>query len=251
MNPLTVRDVVIGEGSPKICVPIVAHTAKELEESLAQVARTEYDMVEFRADFYFEEDAGALKRIREAVGNCPLVYTIRTSEEGGEIEIPEDEYEARILRAAPLIDLADIQLERLHMDTQNGQLHSRIIPRLHEAGVKVIGSWHCFTHTPDVHQMIGKMKAMQEEDCDISKIAVMPQNRSDVVKLILASLEMMDRHADRPYITMSMGSLGRITRAGASFTGSCISFGMAGESSAPGQIPASQLRQVLRVLECR
>ena len=32
MNPLTVRDVVIGEGSPKICVPIVAHTAKELEE---------------------------------------------------------------------------------------------------------------------------------------------------------------------------------------------------------------------------
>ena len=248
MNPVTVRNLVLGDGDPKICVPVVAHTAGELQQSLAAVARTEYDMVEFRADFYFDDDAEALKRIRDSVGNCPVIYTIRTSEEGGEIAIAEDEYEARILRAAPMIDLADIQLERLHMETQNGTLHSRIIPKLHEAGVKVIGSWHCFTHTPDVHLMIGKMKAMQDEDCDISKIAVMPQNRSDVVKLILASLEMMDRHADRPYITMSMGSLGRITRAACSFTGSCVTYGMAGESSAPGQIPASRLGQMLNVL---
>ena len=77
---------------------------------------------------------------------------------------------------------------------------------------------------------------------------IMAQDRADVAELIFASLEMLDTYADRPFITMSMGSLGKITRAAGSFTGSCITFGMAGTGSAPGQIPAPQLRQMLKIL---
>lgn len=249
MEPVVVRDVVLGDGVPKICVPIVAHTASELEEALGAVNPEDCELVEFRADFYFEDDIPALKKIRERMGDRPLIYTIRTIEEGGEIEISEEDYEARILAASPYIDMADIQLERLHMKLENGTvLDSRIIPKLHERGVKVICSWHDYTKTPDAGDLIRKMTRMQEEGCDIPKIAVMARDRADVAELIFASLEMLDTYADRPFITMSMGTLGKITRAAGSFTGSCITFGMAGKGSAPGQIPASQLRQMLKIL---
>ena len=248
MEPVVVRDVVLGDGVPKICVPIVAHTMAQLDEAIDAINPADCDLVEFRADFYFEDDIPALKKIRHRMGNCPVIFTIRTKEEGGEIEIAEDEYEARILAASPYIDMADIQLERLHMKMQNEILHIRIIPKLHERGVKVICSWHDFAKTPDAGDLIRKMMTMQEEGCDISKIAVMAQDRADVAELIFASLEMLDTYADRPFITMSMGSLGKITRAAGSFTGSCITFGMAGTGSAPGQIPAPQLRQMLKIL---
>ena len=125
MNPITVRDLVLGDGNPKICVPVVAHTAQELEAALDAIDLQSCDLVEFRADFYFEEDLHALSRIRERIGERPILYTIRTKEEGGEIEIPEDVYEARILAAAPYTDLADIQLGRLHTKMSNKALHSR------------------------------------------------------------------------------------------------------------------------------
>ena len=248
MKPVVVRDVVLGDGVPKICVPIVAHTAAQLDEAIDAIDPADCDLVEFRADFYFEDDIPALKKIRDRMGDRPVIYTIRTKEEGGEIEIAEDEYEARILDASPYIDMADVQLERLHMKMQNETLHSRIIPKLHERGVKVICSWHDFEKTPDAGDLIRRMMTMQEEGCDISKIAVMAQDRADVAELIFASLEMLDTYADRPFITMSMGNLGKITRAAGSFTGSCITFGMAGTGSAPGQIPAPQLRQMLKIL---
>ena len=248
MKPVVVRDVVLGDGVPKICVPIVAHTAAQLDEAIDAIDPADCDLVEFRADFYFEDDIPALKKIRDRLGNCPVIYTIRTKEEGGEIEIAEDEYEARILAASPYIDMADVQLERLHMKMQNETLHSRIIPKLHERGVKVICSWHDFVKTPDAGDLIRRLVTMQEEGCDISKIAVMAQDRADVAELIFASLEMLETYADRPFITMSMGNLGKVTRAAGSFTGSCITFGMAGTGSAPGQIPAPQLRQMLKIL---
>lgn len=50
---------------------------------------------------------------------------------------------------------------------------------------------------------------MQELDADIPKIAVMPQNKKDVLTLLSATEEMASEYADRPIITMSMaGAIG-------------------------------------------
>ncbi len=248
MNTVTVRDLVLGEGLPKICVPIVAHTYAELEAALDEIDPDACDLVEFRADFYFEEDFPALERIREKIGNRPLLYTIRTKEEGGEIDLSQEAYEARTLAAAEWIDLADIQLGRIHFAASRSAVHSSVVHRLHEKGVKVVGSWHDFDRTPPTEKLILAVKQMQEEGCDICKIAVMPENRQDVIRLIRASLQLQEQEADRPFITLSMGNLGRITRAAGNFTGSCITYGMAGKQSAPGQINAGLLRDILRAL---
>ena len=85
-------------------------------------------------------------------------------------------------------------------------------------------------------------------NADIPKIAVMPQNRKDVLTLLAATEEMATNYADRPIITMSMAGTGLISRLSGEVFGSCLTFGTAGNISAPGQIDALKLRSVLHIL---
>lgn len=251
MKAVKVRDLILGDGIPKICVPVIAHNFRELEHALEVLKESSYDLAEFRADFYFEEEDLALSAIRETVGNKPVLYTIRTMEEGGEIEISDDSYRRRNLAAARFADLVDVQLKRLHVQADNTQLHSDLVRRLHEAGTKVVISWHDFEQTPEKEQLVETFCAMQREGCDIAKIAVMPGSRMDVLELMAASVEMLEEKAKVPFITMSMGTLGKVTREAGAFTGSCVTFGTAGAMSAPGQIPADLLRKTLKALDAQ
>ena len=52
MNPVIVRNVRIGEGMPKICVPIVDTTRAEIVESGKRISAAGADIVEWRADWY-------------------------------------------------------------------------------------------------------------------------------------------------------------------------------------------------------
>ena len=55
--------------------------------------------------------------------------------------------------------------------------------------------------------------------------------------------------AERPLITMSMGALGTVSRLCGELTGSCLTFGSLSQASAPGQVPAGQLAEILTLLE--
>jgi 3-dehydroquinate dehydratase-1 len=48
---------------------------------------------------------------------------------------------------------------------------------------------------------------------------------------------------------MSMGKLGAVSRFTGSVFGSALTFGTVGKSSAPGQIPAVKLKELLSFLE--
>ena len=66
---------------------------------------------------------------------------------------------------------------------------------------------------------------MQELGADIPKIAVMPQNKQDVLTLLAATEEMNRNHADRPIITMSMAGTGVVSRLCGEVFGSALTFG--------------------------
>ena len=89
---------------------------------------------------------------------------------------------------------------------------------------------------------------MQELGADIPKIAVMPQNKKDVLILLSATREMSEEHADRPIITMSMAGTGVISRLCGEVFGSALTFGAAGKASAPGQMGVEDLKTVLELL---
>jgi 3-dehydroquinate dehydratase-1 len=89
---------------------------------------------------------------------------------------------------------------------------------------------------------------MQDLGADIPKIAVMPQNKKDVLTLLAATEEMASEYADRPIITMSMAGTGVISRLAGEVFGSALTFGAAAKASAPGQMGVEDLKQVLTLL---
>ena len=124
-----------------------------------------------------------------------------------------------------------------------------IIEGAHAHGVKVVASNHDFDKTPDKDDIVGRLVKTQELGADIPKIAVMPQCKKDVLTLLEATREMAEEHADRPIITMSMAGTGLISRLCGEVFGSALTFGAVGKASAPGQMNASDLREILTLID--
>ena len=249
MRTVSVRDVIIGEGAPKVCVPIVGTTQEEILQEARIAAASPADMAEFRADCYEDVlDHGKLEEIltgiRHILGDMPLLMTLRTQEEGGCIEVSDSEYSEINIRASRsgAVDLIDVELFR------GDKAVSGIVESAHEAGVRAIASSHDFKRTPSGDEIINRLCRMQETGADIIKIAVMPQTRGDVIRLIAAADEMITRYADRPLIIISMGEEGVITRVAAEAFGSAVTFGCASRPSAPGQIGACELKETVTAL---
>ena len=219
-----VRGVRIGEGIPKIIVPIVEATREEIIRKAESLAGVRKDIVEWRADW--------------------LLFTFRTLKEGGEKAIEPQDYAALNISAAKsgLVDLIDVEI------FTGDKIVKEIIETAHEAGVKIVGSSHDFARTPEKDEIVGRLRRMQQLGADIPKIAVMPRNRKDVLTLLLATEEMAAEYADRPIITMSMSGTGLISRLCGEVFGSSCTFGAVGKTSAPGQMNAEDLDTVLELI---
>lgn len=244
-----VRKLVIGEGKTKVIVPIVGKTRAEIVEKAASFKDYEIDMVEWRVDFYedvfeVEKLVETAKQLRSALGeDMPLLYTFRTADEGGEKPIDHAAYTAlnKAVAESGYVDLVDVQI------FEGDDVVRENIDNIHAAGCKVVGSNHDFHKTPEKAELVRRLTKMSDMGCDIPKIAVWPQNRSDVLELFAATVEANDT-IDRPLITMSMSPIGGISRLAGEIFGSSMTFGMVGKASAPGQIPVEKLQSVLTVL---
>lgn len=89
---------------------------------------------------------------------------------------------------------------------------------------------------------------MQKAGADLLKLAAMPRDPGDVLTLLAATWQMKECYARQPVITMSMGGTGVISRLAGEIFGSALTFGAAGRASAPGQVGAKELREVLKLL---
>lgn len=244
-----VRGVRIGEGIPKICVPIVGTTRDEILAAAKSFESVKKDVVEWRADWFngvfdFAQVEAVMKELRQVLGNTPVLFTFRTANEGGEKAIEPAAYAELNKRAAAtgLIDLVDVEA------FTGDEVVRDIIESAHESGVVVVASNHDFEKTPEKDEIVRRLRKMQELGADIPKIAVMPQSRKDVLTLLSATEEMASKYADRPIITMSMSATGLISRLCGECFGSALTFGAVGKASAPGQMNASDLSEILNLI---
>lgn len=249
MNTVKVRDIEIGVGVPKIIVPIVGITKKDIIEEAKTFDTIPVDVVEWRADWFehvfeFEKVEEVLKGLREVLGNTPILMTFRTSKEGGEKAIEAEEYAELNVKAARTgyVDFVDVEI------FTGDEIVKKIIDGAHAAGVKVIASNHDFHKTPEKSDIINRLCKMQDMGADIPKIAVMPQSKRDVLVLLAATEEMVTEYADRPIITMSMAGTGVISRLCGEVFGSSMTFGAARKASAPGQMGVNDLSTILDLL---
>ncbi len=249
MNTIKVRDIEIGAGAPKIIVPIVGVTKSDIIEEAKTFDSIPVDVVEWRVDWFenvfeFDKVEEVLKELRDALGNIPILMTFRTSKEGGEKAIEPEAYAELNIKAAQTgyVDFVDVEI------FTGDEIVKKIIDGVHAEGVKVVASNHDFFKTPAKSDIIYRLRKMQDMGADIPKIAVMPQNKRDVLTLLSATEEMVTDYADRPIITMSMAGTGVISRLCGEVFGSSMTFGAAKKASAPGQMGVDDLSTVLGLL---
>ena len=249
MNTLTIRGVTLGAGRAKIIVPLVGATRAEVLAQAAALRETPPDLVEWRADFcegLCDEAAltGTARALREALGALPLLFTLRTKREGGQAEIDAETYLSCSLAVARsgCVDLIDAEL------SAGEETLRALIDGAHAAGCPVVGSRHDFSATPPRAEMVSFLRAAQSCGADIPKLAVMPRCDADVLELLCASAEFRAQYAERPFVTISMGARGAVSRVACALSGSCMTFASAGQSSAPGQLPAAELARILDLL---
>lgn len=249
MKPILVRKVEIGTGIPKICVPIVGTDRAGILDAAEKITGSAADLAEWRADWYedisdVQKTEEMLSALRATLGDMPLLFTFRTAAEGGEKAVGTEGYVKLNQQAAAsgYVDLVDVEL------SAGDDAVRKVISTAHSRDVKVIASNHDFHATPSKDEIIVRLIKMQELGADILKIAVTPQNRKDVLTLISATEEMRRLYAERPLITMSMGGTGLVSRLCGEVFGSAVTFGAVGRTSAPGQIDAEELAEVLKLL---
>ena len=249
MNTVKVRNIEIGAGIPKICVPIVGVTREEILAAAVNIKSTKADVVEWRVDWYedifdFTKIEATMQALREVLGEMPILFTFRTSKEGGEKAIETKAYVELNQNAAKtgLVDLVDVEA------FTGDDVVKAVVETAHANGVKVIASNHDFHKTPAKEEIVSRLRKMQDLGADIPKIAVMPQNKKDVLTLLAATEEMAREYADRPIITMSMSGTGVISRLCGEVFGSALTFGAVGKVSAPGQMGIGDLTTVLGLL---
>jgi len=249
-QPIQLHGQPIADGKfPLVCTPLVGRTLDALMIELAIVLPKQPDVLEWRVDFF--EAIGdtaavitAAQVIKQAAGNIPVLFTRRSTIEGGEkIAINEAQVIAMYTAVCErkCIDLVDYEMAN---DAAN-------IVRVRTAAkandIKLVLSYHNFSSTPNLETLATKFLAAEQLGADVAKVAVMPRDPDDVLTL-LAATRQASKKLRIPLISVSMGSYGALTRLFGWAFGSSLTFAVGASGSAPGQVPIEDLNAVLAIV---
>ncbi|MGZ1489619.1 type I 3-dehydroquinate dehydratase [Brevibacterium sediminis] len=286
LNPAAGSPAVRNPGRPAVIVPTQAIDADQLTAECAAAAATGIvDAVEWRIDPLLVVASGpaqggvrtsvhslaeaALRLLPSALtAGLPILLTVRTGFEGGQVEITEDDY-AEVVREL-IAGVADVEADAgtaagtgptgtaasgvpgsasrgvpVAVDVEIDRAESgSLIASAREAGVPVVASHHNFESTDSPERLLKTFAAMSEAGAHVAKVAMMPQAPADVLRLLEATAT-ADASLPVPVLGISMGSLGRTSRIMGADFGSCATFAQIGQASAPGQVEASVLAEIL------
>ncbi len=219
------RTTVIGSFAPE--------TNREAMEAAALVSGG-ISAVEVRLDRFLEApDLGAVRR---SLGAFRTLATLRSAAEGGGFRGSAGERER--LLACSLdsgFDLVDVEFRAAR----------ELVKKF--GGDRVVLSVHDASGIPaDLPALVS---AMAETGAAHLKIVATARDSSDALSL----LELQRANAGRRLTCFAMGEAGIATRALAPYLGAALAFGALtrGNATAPGQIPAADLREIYGVGRAR
>ena len=241
---------IAGGKFPLICTPLVGRTMEKILAELAVVLPKQPDVLEWRVDFF--EAIGdtaaviaAAKAIKRAAGNIPVLFTRRSTIEGGEaIALTEAQVIAMYAAVceSKSIDLIDYEMA-------NDAANIALVRSAAKANdIKLVLSFHNFSYTPGLETLASKFLTADQLGADVAKVAVMPRDLDDVLTLLTATRD-ASKKLRIPLISMSMGPYGAMTRLFGWTFGSALTFAVGASSSAPGQVPIEDLNTVLAILQ--
>lgn len=241
--------VTLGEGMPAICVPVMGRTIPEIAQAAARAKAARADVIELRIDSLADrpdirDAVGACSAVRENAEGIPLLFTLRTRRDGGPGTPDVQAYEALLgaVMESRSCDAVDCEL------SAGEQTFVRIAKQAKRAGVLLVGSSHEFGEIGDMQCAAQWLKRQEALGADVCKAAVMTRTNAEAFALAQVYASAYEQ-LTIPMIAIAMGPAGIVTRIGAACMGSCLTFGTAGEASAPGQIDAVRLRAALEIVQ--
>lgn len=243
---MKIKNVNIGEGSPKIVVSFSGHNLTEIKRELnvAHENNDKFDIIEIRGDSFealsHEAHIECVQTVISELSHIPILYTYRTIQEGGKGGKSAAEYEALLAEIIELCDIDIIDIEFFKYE----DIVDHLVKKAKEKGVTVLLSVHDMEDTPHFEEMMATYQAMIAQGGEILKLAYMPKNGRDVLS-VLSAVHDARQAFDKPVVGISMGETGRITRLAGGVFGSCLMYSYLEDSVADGQIDAHLLKQNL------
>ncbi len=250
VQELVIKNHVIGQGRPLICVPVMAAGKADIIAQIKSLAERGAQMIEWRVDAF--EDVENLNAIREVLAgvspyleNTIFVYTFRSKKQGGQKTLDAGQiYDIHQIGAeSDCVDFVDVEFFEAERPLK--EIHT-----LQKMGAHVIASHHDFSQTPEPDVMGMILEKMKDSGADVVKLAVMPHTPEDVIHLLNVTAEFHSAYPETPVITMSMGRMGCLSRIAGETFGSCVTFGADAVASAPGQLPMEELDRILEAVSC-
>lgn len=241
--------VTLGEGMPVICVPVMGGTISEIAAAAARAKAAGADVIELRIDSMAEgprpqEAIDACRAVRAHAEGIPLLFTLRTRRDGGKGTTDARAYETLLdaVMDSGACEAVDCEL------SVGEETFARLASRAKSAGLLLVGSSHEFGDIGDMRRAAAWLMRQEALGADVCKAAVMTRTNAEAFALCQVYAQAYER-LTIPMIAIAMGPAGVMTRIGAACMGSCLTFGTAGEASAPGQIDARRLRTALEIVQ--
>lgn len=175
-------------------------------------------------------------QIRSAAASIsvPILLTARHPAEGGQ---GTEDAAGRIALLEPLLDLASL----IDIELRSVLEMKPLIDRARARGIPIVGSFHDFQATPGTEILEGAIAFAENAGIDTVKLATFVNSTDDLIRLVnLVSAKRRLRLS-----VMGMGTWGRVSRLLLAKCGSLLNYGFLGDSNAPGQWPAAQLKELL------
>lgn len=210
----------------KIVAPVMPRNVEEAQ-SIDVSKYQDVNLIEWRADFLPKEDiVSVAPAIFEKFAGREIIFTLRTSQEGGHITLSDQEYVDLIKEINAIYNPDYIDFEYF---SHKAVFHEMLdFPNL-------VLSYHNFDETPE--NLMEAFSEMTKLAPRVVKIAVMPQSEQDVLDLMNYTRGFKTLNPEQEFATMSMGKLGRLSRLAGDVVGSSWTFVSLDQASAPGQFP--------------
>lgn len=194
------------------------------------------DIIELRLDLL--DQLPRLKII--ANSHKPLIVTARHPEEGGRKNLTLEKRLKLLKISVPLASLVDLEL-------QFWEELSPILQIARRFRVRIIASFHNFSETPSVNELLKKADQAKQCGADIFKVATYLNRPSDLACL----LQLLERTSSiLPVAAMGMGPLGMASRLVLAQCGSIFNYGWLVCPMALGQWEATKLAKRIKEVTC-
>ncbi len=219
------------------CIPIIAENTEDAIERIAGAA-TLADVMEIRLDLM---EAFDLPSIIRASGK-PILVTYRSVMEGGKGEADPEISAGYIMAAIQAgAEFVDIEL------SMPSEWREKIIDA--RGGSEIVVSSHTVDSTPSRQELDRVFNDSVATGADVVKIVTRAQEWDDNLRVL--ELIPMARARGVKIIAFCMGPMGRISRLFAHLMGAHLTFASieTGQESAAGQIPITEMKEMLQQFE--